>query len=404
MPTMQHPPQSPTATRSLLEQLNFIPVPAGTVRLGLEQKIAERYISAYGEIWSEYFSREIPQHDVAIEAFELGHFPVTNALYAQFMASQGYDNPDYWTPDGWAWRSNTKRTQPLYWDHPKFAGDKRPLVGVSWFEALALARWASIETGLNVRLPSEAEWEWAAHGENTRSSYPWGGAWDPTKLNSSKAVEGSLPLGTTAPVGSFSPEGDGPFGHADLLGQVWEWTNTLFRPYPYVAGDGREDRYTPDRRVLRGGSWSEGKYGNRVTSRNLYLPSYSDVVIGMRLAIGGNTAPIATRPAHDLVFYARANFCSDVVTTKKWLHARNVPYRQVNIDVDEQAAFRLDEWLGSRTIPTLVVAEYGSIDPIVKPLNVPLSELRNVDRGSVLHEPDEATLHTFLVRNGFLKA
>ena len=404
MPSRQPSPHKTAPDTSLQEQLNFIPVPKGTVRLGLEQKIAERFISSYGEIWSEFFLRETPRHEVAIEAFELGRYPVTNGLYAQFIAAQGYEKPDYWTPDGWIWRVNTGRTQPLFWDSPKFAGETRPVVGLSWFEALALARWASIVTGNSVRLPSEAEWEWAAHGTQANSMYPWGGAWDSGKLNSSKAIEGDSPLGTTALVGSFSPAGDGPFGHADLLGQVWEWTSSLFRPYPYTAGDGREDLYTPEWRVLRGGSWSEGKYANRITSRNLYLPSYSDANLGVRLATGGSVAPIAPRATHDLVLYGRETFCTDVINTKKWLHSWNVPYRQVNIDVEDQAALRLDEWLGTRTTPTLVVADQGSIDPFIQPLHAPPPNLRNADRGSILHEPDEATLRAFLVRNGFLKA
>jgi len=79
-----------------------------------------------------------------------------------------------------------------------------------------------------------------------------------------------------------------------------------------------------------------------------------------------------------------------------------VPYRQLNHDLDEQIAQRLDVWLGSRTVPTIVVAERGKIDPIAPPAAADLKALRNVDRGSMLHEPEEATLHAFLVRHGFL--
>jgi glutaredoxin len=267
---------------------------------------------------------------------------------------------------------------------------------------MALARWMSIETGRNVRLPSEAEWEWAARGNNSHSLYPWGGAWDASKLNSGGSSENYKSLGTTAPVGSYSPIGDAPFGHADMLGQVWEWTNTLFRPYPYVATDGREDRYTPDRRVLRGGNWGDGKYTNRVTTRYLYPGHYSDMMTGVRLAADGNVPPIAPRTRYDLIVYARGYFCPDLITTKRWLHAWNVPYRQVNVDMEESAAYRLDKWLGSRTIPTLVVAERLGLEPFTEPAPADLSNLRNVDRGSMLHEPDEATLRSFLVRHGFL--
>lgn len=399
------PVQSGTAiSEGLLGQLNFVPVPSGTVSLGLDEKVAAKFINAYGEIWSDFFGRETPQHDVATAAFDLARYPVTNGIYAQFIASDGYLNPEYWTPDGWAWRLNARRTQPANWKNPRFAGDDRPVVGVTWFEAMALAHWASIQTGLSVRLPTEAEWEWAARGTNTRSLYPWGGAWDATKLNSGYSDAGITSHGTTTPVGQYSPGGDGPFGHGDMLGQVWEWTSSLFRPYPYKADDGREDLYTPDRRVLRGGNWSDGKYANRATTRYLYPPHYGDVSTGVRLAAGGHHAGIAARPRYDLLLYGRSSFCSDVVKVKQWLNNWNVPYRQLNIDVDEEAAFRLDEWLGTRTIPTLVVASRNCIDPISEPVSVDLAHLRDTNRGSMLHEPEESTLRAFLVENGFLPA
>lgn len=386
----------------LLDRLNFLPVPAGTAILGLDDKVAERFVNAYGEIWGDFFCRELPQHEVAVNAFDLMRYPVTNKLYAQFMADGGYENPELWTPEGCAWRARVGRTQPLFWDNPRFAGDDRPVVGVSWFEAMALAHWASLETGWNIRLPAEAEWEWAARSTNTRSLYPWGGAWDPSKLNSGYSDANTVSRGTTVPVGTYSPAGDGPFGHADLLGQVWEWTSSIFREYPYVAEDGREDIYVPERRVLRGGNWSDTKYANRVTTRYLYPPTYSDVTTGVRLAACGPRPSLPSRPQHELVIYGRSSFCPDLVKAQRWLHAWNVPYRQLNVDLDEQAAYRLDAWLGSRTVPTLVIAEQGSIDPITPPAEADLTHLRNTDRGSMLHEAEEDTLRAFLIRHGFL--
>jgi len=389
-------------TDALIEQLGFLPVLAGTVKLGLDTKIAEKFINSYGEMWSDFYNRETPQHDVDIDAFELARYPVTNAIYAQFIADGGYTRPELWTPDGWAWRIKTNRAQPAFWNKPKFAGDDRPVVGVSWFEAMALARWAALQTGMNVRLASEAEWEWAARGENYRSLYPWGGAWDANKLNSGAANGDQPSRGETTPVGMFSPDGDGPFGHGDMLGQVWEWTSSIFKPYPYNADDGREDLYTPERRVLRGGNWSDGKYANRATTRYLYPPFYADVSTGVRLAASGNKPHIAPRTPYDLVLYGRTTFCPDLVKTKNWLHQWNIPYRQLNVDTDEEAAYRLDAWLGTRTIPTLVVAEHNNIDPIGVPSEADLTNLRDKDRGSMLHEPEEYTLRSFLKRFGFI--
>lgn len=389
------------STRTLLDQLQLLPVPAGTATLGLDEKLAAKFTNSYGEIWHEFYYRELPQHPVVVSAFNLARYPVTNGLYAQFMADGGYENGDFWTPEGWAWRLTTNRIQPNRWGEPAFAGDVRPVVGVTWFEAMAFTRWASSVTGQAIRLPTEAEWEWAARGENVRWLYPWGGVWDPSKLNSGFSDENHPSLGTTAPVGTYSPAGDGPFGHSDLLGQVWEWTSTIFRPYPYVADD-REDPYTPERRILRGGCWGDSKYANRVTTRYHYPAAYGDVTTGFRVASGGDAGSLVERPAHDLVIYGRSSFCADLVHGKEWLRAWGIPYRQLNIDLDERAARRLDAWLETRTIPTYVVAERGQIDPIAPPTEVDPSHLRNADRGSMLHEADESGLRTWLVRNNFL--
>ncbi len=404
MLTEQTPAPTKPTNVSLLDQPDFLPVPSGLATLGLDDKVAERFLNSYGEIWQDFFCRERPQHTVSIKAFDLARYPVTNGFYAQFIAAGGYDNPAYWTPESWIWRVRTGRRQPLMWGSSKFAGDDRPVVGVSWYEALALAHWVSIETGANVRLPTEAEWEWAARGTNIRSLYPWGGAWDAAKLNSGAPDPNTPSRGMTTPVGMYSPAGDGPFGHGDLLGQVWEWTNSAFRSYPYVETDGREDRYTPDRRILRGGNWSDGKYANRATTRYLYEPYYSDITTGVRLARDGSRPPIAPRQGNDLVLYGRSTFCPDLVKVKQWLHNWNVPYHQLNIDMHEAYALRLDEWLGSRTVPTLIVARRGEVDPGAIPAEADLSHLRNADRGSMLHEPDEPTLRAFLARHGFLSA
>ncbi|HRE46118.1 MAG TPA: SUMF1/EgtB/PvdO family nonheme iron enzyme [Aggregatilineales bacterium] len=391
-----------TSVDLLWDTLGFLPVPGGSAPIGLEEKSLERFLKANSPDWHSYYSREAPFHQVTIAPFHLMRYAVTNGHYALFMAQDGYTNPDLWTPDGWAWLLRTKRTQPLHWNTPQFAGEDRPVVGVSWYEATAFARWASLQTGHNLRLPSEVEWEWAARGENTRSFYPWGGAWDAAKLNSGYSDETHPTIGTTTPVGMFSPAGDAPLGHGEMLGQVFEWMNSAFRPYPYDAHDGREDRYAPEMRVRRGGSWLDGKFAHRVTTRYYFPQHYSDKTDGFRLAAGGDALPLPPRPPYDLVVYGRTTFCPDLLHTIRWLHAWNVPYRQLQLDRDEEVALRLDAWLGARTIPTLVVAAWGDVLPITPPTGVDFSHLRNTDRGAMLHEPDESTLRAFLVRHGFL--
>jgi toxoflavin biosynthesis protein ToxD len=134
---------------------------------------------------------------------------------------------------------------------------------------------------LTLRLPTEAEWEKAARGEYG-NEWPWGNEFDKNRCNSSEGRQRN-----TTPVNSYSPQGDSPYGCADMAGNVWEWTHTLWQGYPYQAGDGRENEKASGARVLRGGSFGFLHRGVRCAFRDLnyYNPDNRDYDLGFRLCV-----------------------------------------------------------------------------------------------------------------------
>jgi formylglycine-generating enzyme required for sulfatase activity len=175
---------------------------------------------------------EKPPHTVYVDSFYIARYPVTNAQYEEFVVARGHRLPTYW-------KEGT---------YPRGKGH-HPVVYVSWHDALAYCEWLSEETGEEMRLPTEAEWEKAARGTEGRE-YPWGDEFDKSRCNARESD-----IGGTTPVGRYSPRGDSPYAVADMIGNVWEWTSSLHRPYPYDPTDGREDLEAEGNRVLRGGSW-----------------------------------------------------------------------------------------------------------------------------------------------------
>ena len=213
---------------------------------------------------------EKPPHKVFLGEYLIGKTPVTNAQYKKFIEAGGYEKKEYWSNEGWNWRSREKRTQPNYWDDKEWNTPTHPIVGVSWYEAKAFCKWA------NCRLPSEAEWEKAARNTDARK-YPWGNN-EPTK----NLANFRSNIGKTTPVGKYSPAGDSPYGCVDMAGNVWEWVSTLYKSYPYDAKDGRENLEIADSRVLRGGSWLSNDSYLRSANRGRSYPSLTYLSIGFR--------------------------------------------------------------------------------------------------------------------------
>jgi serine/threonine protein kinase len=188
--------------------------------------------------------QEQPQHRLYLPDYYIAKTPVTNDQYLAFVQDAGQELPKHWE------KGKTPRGKETH-----------PVVNVSWRDAIAYCQWLAEVTGKSYRLASEAEWEKAARGIDGRI-FPWGDQWDPKRCNSDESG-----VRDTTPVGKYSPEGDSPCGCVDMAGNVWEWTRSLDKDYPYNATDGREDLDAAGRRVLRGGAFYFSARGVRCAYR-----------------------------------------------------------------------------------------------------------------------------------------
>ncbi|MBD1828905.1 ergothioneine biosynthesis protein EgtB [Microcoleus vaginatus GB1-A2] len=227
---------------------------------------------------AEALDNERSRHLFYLEAYSIDRYPVTCRQYRDFMESGGYQNPDWWSGDGWKWLQSTKVDRPLYWsDNPAF--NNHPVCGVSWYEAEAYCNF----TGK--RLPSEAEWEKAATWDATNQTYriyPWG----EEPPNGSLCNHGNN-IANTSPVDAF-PKGASAIGCCDMLGNVWEWTASTFDAYPgfesYPYRGYSQVYFDGEHRVLKGGSWATFPQALRSSFRNWYYPGVRQIISGFRCA------------------------------------------------------------------------------------------------------------------------
>ena len=241
------------------------------------------------------FDNEKWAHLVEVKPFQIARTAVSNIEYIEFIEQGGYAQREYWDNEGWQWKDKNSLQQPIYWRRSGHSGwefrhfDKwiplpahAAVIHVSWYEAQAFCRWAGR------RLPSELEWEVAAAGEpaadgktlsENKRYYPWGNTTPSVKLAN---LDGNA-LGVIDV--SALPAGDSAFGCRQMLGNVWEWTESIFSPYPDFTPDMYQDYSQPlfgSTRVLRGGAWATRARMIRNTFRTYYGPDRNDVFAGFR--------------------------------------------------------------------------------------------------------------------------
>jgi formylglycine-generating enzyme required for sulfatase activity len=200
---------------------------------------------------------ELPQHSVPLPGYWIGRFPVTVAQWKVFVKENGY-KADYWSLQD---------------------PDNHPIRYVNWNDAMAYCKWLGEKSGLPVTLPSETEWEKAARGKYGRI-YPWGDEFNNDKCNTRDSG-----IYHTTPVGKYSHEGDSPYGCADMAGNIWEWTRSKLKDYPYKADDGRENIEGTDTRVVHGGSWRSSWVYARASHRNYGSPDDRHDNFGFRVVV-----------------------------------------------------------------------------------------------------------------------
>jgi len=318
--TRRHGPYGPYLLPPLID------IPGGTYRIGSDEGL---------------YADEAPVHSVALMPFAIAQFPVTNAEWALFMQAGGYEEERWWETEearAWRrgevtaegarqqWRDNRKylqdnfdsirqwhqqrritsqqaddweaiarmsddefeallatwyppgrQTQPAYWHDDAFNSLAQPVVGICWFEARAYCAWLSAQTGQTFRLSTEAEWEAAARGVQYRR-YAFGDDFDAARGNTFETH-----VRRTTPIGVFLG-GETPEGLVDMTGNTWDWTSSLYTPYPYDAADGREAPSPPGaRRVVRGGSWDSVQDVARASYRDDNAPGYRSNLVGLRV-------------------------------------------------------------------------------------------------------------------------
>ena len=270
-----HP--APAPAQASAPEHDMVQIPAGSVTLGLPLDSG-----AFG------WDNEFEAHVVKVPAFAIDRYPVTNRQFAGFIADRGYERQELWSAADWDWKTAGGIVRPISW-RPQPGGwryrtmfEEIPLppewpVYVSHAEASAFARWSGKQ------LPTEAQWCRAAYGtsDGLERDYPWGS-------DAPGPEFGNFDLANWDPVPvNAHPRGQSAFGVHDLAGNGWEWTSTVFGPYPGFHPFEFYKGYSADffdgkHFVMKGGSARTAACMLRRSFRNWFQPHYQYVYAGFR--------------------------------------------------------------------------------------------------------------------------
>jgi toxoflavin biosynthesis protein ToxD len=237
----------------IIGNMEFIKIPSGKLIIGSKD---DNPLA---------FTWEKPQHTLELPEFWMAKFPLTNEEYAASISKESHP------VQNWGKKKN------------------HPVVNVYRSEALQYCAWFNqkyhIELEqyhLTTKLPTEVQWEKAARGEYG-NEWPWGNEFDPKRCNTAESGKGN-----TTPVNLY-PQGESPYGVADMVGNVWEWTLSVFKEYPYEIEKSREGKPGSNRRVVRGGSFFSDHSNARCACRLIVAPGLRNSDIGFRVC----ASPIA---------------------------------------------------------------------------------------------------------------
>lgn len=241
--------------------IKMVHVPSGTFLRGTNKDQIDELIRICSRWQPEFFKNETPQKEIEVDSFYISKYEITNEQYGKFLN----DNPSH--------------EQPAFWYNENFNKPDQPVVGVSWHDAVAYCNWLTEKTNETFRLPTEAEWEKAAQGTDGRF-FPWGNEW-PTIDRANYIDQHDQPV----PV-KEKPGGASPFKLMHMAGNVSEWCSDWYDENYYESLMNLKNPKGPqegEKRVVRGGDWSDNAFYLRCKARVSYPPDTRNQFVGFRI-------------------------------------------------------------------------------------------------------------------------